>query len=79
MSFADNILTEDMAPLRQRLLHHELWKRVEEGTLEVARLRLFALQDWWLVREAYRLDALAIAAFDHGAAPPGVSDRKFRF
>src|SRR6266516_3049864 len=26
-----------------------------------------------------RLDALAIAAFDHGAAPPGVSDRKFRF
>jgi uncharacterized protein (DUF1786 family) len=26
-----------------------------------------------------RVDALAIAAFDHGAAPPGVSDRKFRF
>ncbi len=24
-------------------------------------------------------DALAIAAFDHGAAPPGVSDRRFRF
>ncbi len=62
MSFADTILTEDMTPLRQRLLHHELWRRVEEGTLEVARLRLFALQDWWLVREAYRLDALAIAA-----------------
>jgi pyrroloquinoline-quinone synthase len=62
VSFADNVLTEDMAPLRQRLLHHALWKRVEEGTLEVARLRLFALQDWWLVREAYRLDALAIAA-----------------
>jgi pyrroloquinoline-quinone synthase len=62
MSFAENILTEDMAPLRQRLLHHALWERVEEGTLEVARLRLFALQDWWLVREAYRLDALAVAA-----------------
>ena len=62
MSFADIMLTEDMAPLRQRLLHHDLWKRVEEGTLEVARLRLFALQDWWLVREAYRLDALAVAA-----------------
>src|SRR5438094_4916563 len=56
------MLTEDMAPLRQRLLHHDLWKRVEEGTLEVARLRLFALQVWWLVREAYRLDALAVAA-----------------
>ncbi len=25
-------------------------------------LRVFALQDWWLVREAYRLDALAVAA-----------------
>src|SRR5436305_4812729 len=62
MSFADAIVTEDIAPLRRRLLHHTLWKRVEEGTLEVARLRLFALQDWWLVREAYRLDALAVAA-----------------
>ncbi len=62
MSFADGILTEDMTPLRQRLLRHTLWDRVEEGTLEVARLRLFALQDWWLVREAYRLDALAVAA-----------------
>jgi thiaminase/transcriptional activator TenA len=51
-----------MAPLRERLLRHALWNRVEEGTLEVARLRLFALQDWWLVREAYRLDALAVAA-----------------
>jgi uncharacterized protein (DUF1786 family) len=26
-----------------------------------------------------RVDGLAIAAFDHGAAPPGVSDRRFRF
>ena len=26
-----------------------------------------------------RVDALAIAAFDHGAAPPDVSDRRFRF
>jgi uncharacterized protein (DUF1786 family) len=25
------------------------------------------------------INALAIAAFDHGAAPPGVSDRRFRF
>jgi thiaminase/transcriptional activator TenA len=51
-----------MTPLRERLLRHALWNRVEEGTLEVAHLRLFALQDWWLVREAYRLDALAVAA-----------------
>lgn len=25
------------------------------------------------------VDGLAIAAFDHGAAPPGISDRRFRF
>ena len=62
MSFADALLTENLELLRQRLLHHPLWQRIEDGTLEVERLRLFALQDWWLVREAYRLDALAIAA-----------------
>jgi uncharacterized protein (DUF1786 family) len=26
-----------------------------------------------------RFDAIAVAVFDHGAAPPGVSDRRFRF
>ena len=26
-----------------------------------------------------RLHALAVAVFDHGAAPPGFSDRVFRF
>ena len=26
-----------------------------------------------------RVDAVAVAAFDHGAAPPGASDRRFRF
>jgi pyrroloquinoline-quinone synthase len=62
VSFADSMLTEDLTALRQRLLYHPLWQRIEESTLEVARLRLFALQDWWLVREAYRLDALAVAA-----------------
>lgn len=61
MSFADSIVTEDIQRLRERLLHHALWQHIMNGTLEVARLRLFALQDWWLVREAYRLDALAIA------------------
>ena len=57
MSFADTILTENLEPLRQRLLQHPLWTGIEAGTLERERLRLFALQDWWLVREAYRLDA----------------------
>ncbi len=62
MSFADGILTEDLGSIRQKLLQHPLWTGVEAGTLEIGRLRLFALQDWWLVREAYRLDALAVAS-----------------
>jgi len=61
MSFADGMLTEDVGPLRQRLLYHPLWTGIENGTVGRETLRVFALQDWWLVREAYRLDALAIA------------------
>jgi uncharacterized protein (DUF1786 family) len=47
------------------------------------------LRDAWLPELAQALalfdvdlatvDAVAIAVFDHGAAPPGVSDRRFRF
>jgi thiaminase len=62
MSFADTLLTEDLQPLRQKLLNHPLWLGIEQGTVTREHLRRFALQDWWLVREAYRLDALAIAA-----------------
>ena len=61
MSFTDHIPTEDLDPLRQRLLFHPLWTGIEQGRLSRETLRIFALQDWWLVREAYRLDALAIA------------------
>jgi len=61
VSFADHILTENLEPLRQRLLGHQLWKRIEQGTLSRETLRIFALQDWWLVQDAYRLDALAVA------------------
>ncbi len=61
MGFAEKILTEDLESLRQQILNHELWAKIEDGSLAQERLRLFALQDWWLVREAYRLDALAIA------------------
>jgi len=61
MSFADSVFPKTIQDLRQRLLDHPLWEQIENGTLDRARLRVFALQDWWLVREAYRLDALAIA------------------
>lgn len=62
MSFADTLLTEDLQPLRQKLLDHPLWVGIERGSVTRAQLQRFALQDWWLVREAYRLDALAIAS-----------------
>lgn len=65
MSFAESILTEDLDPLRERLLFHPLWTGIEQGTLPRETLRVFALQDWWLVREAYRLDALAVAGMPH--------------
>ena len=61
MSFAESILTEDLEPLRQRLLFHPLWTGIERGTMPRETLRLFAPPDWWLVREAYRLNALAVA------------------
>ena len=43
MSFADDILAEDLDPLRQRLLFHPLWAGIERGTLPREALRLFAL------------------------------------
>lgn len=61
MGFADTILTENLTALRQKLLYHPLWQQIEEGSLPRQRLALFALQDWWLIQQAYRLDALAIA------------------
>jgi pyrroloquinoline-quinone synthase len=60
--FADSLLSDDIRQLRQKILSHRLWSEIENGSLERSGLRLFALQDGWLVREAYRLDALAIAS-----------------
>src|SRR5579864_4425815 len=61
MSFVGRLLTEDMEQVRQYLLPHPLWMGIEDGTLPRETLRVFALQDWWPVREAYHLDALAVA------------------
>ncbi len=51
------------------LLHVEL--QDFDANAIIAALRAFDVDP--------RVDALAIAAFDHGAAPPGYSDRRFRF
>ncbi len=53
------------------------------GTLAL-HLRDIALDDLAAALARYdidlrTIDALAVAVFDHGAAPPGISDRRFRF
>ncbi|MGH2493990.1 MAG: DUF1786 domain-containing protein [Ktedonobacteraceae bacterium] len=51
------------------------WQHIElqdfDARAIIAALRAFDLDP--------SVDGLAIAAFDHGAAPPGISDRRFRF
>src|SRR3989440_3240921 len=66
------LIDEDEAASRAEkpgLLHIEL-QDFDAGAI-ISALRAFDVDP--------RVDALAIAAFDHGAAPPGVSDRRFRF
>ena len=53
------------------------------GTLAL-QLRDIALDDLAAALARYdidlrAIDVLAVAVFDHGAAPPGISDRRFRF
>ncbi|MBX5449415.1 hypothetical protein [Thermogemmatispora sp.] len=67
MKWFDQVLTTEssqraeLQALRERLLYHPFWRGIEAGTLVRERLGLFALQDWLIVRDAYRLDGLAIA------------------
>jgi uncharacterized protein (DUF1786 family) len=56
---------------------------MEAGELLHIEMQDFAAQAIITALQAFdvspRVDALAIAAFDHGAAPPDISDRRFRF
>jgi uncharacterized protein (DUF1786 family) len=66
------IIDDDEAELRKEnptVVHIEL--QDFDATAIIGALRSFDVDSG--------IDALAIAAFDHGAAPPGVSDRRFRF
>ncbi len=66
------ILTEDRAEQRKEnpsIVHIEL--QDFDAPAIIGALKAFDVDPC--------VDALAIAAFDHGAAPPGVSDRRFRF
>lgn len=69
-----------------RVVDEDEAQRVRER--EGARLVEVAMRDFdaEALRHAFAtfdvdadVDAVAVAAFDHGAAPPGVSDRRFRF
>ncbi len=58
-----------------RRAQHPGWQHIElqdfDAQAIITALRAFDLDP--------SVEGLAIAAFDHGAAPPGVSDRRFRF
>src|ERR1700730_252146 len=62
--------------------------RIVDSPAATNGARQLELRDFYLTElmEALRafgvstvFDAVAVAVFDHGAAPPGVSDRRFRF
>src|ERR1700732_3475559 len=62
--------------------------RIVESPAAANGARRLELRDLYMVEvlealRAFRVstvfDAVAVAVFDHGAAPPGVSDRRFRF
>ncbi len=61
----------------------EAERRIQGGELLHIVLQDFDAQAIITALRAFdvdpRVDALAVAAFDHGAAPPGYSDRRFRF
>ncbi len=50
-------------------------RRIEMRDLDLAALA----RAWASFGVALEFDALAVAVFDHGDAPPGYSDRRFRF
>lgn len=61
----------------------EAARRVEDSDVVHIEMQDFHAQAIITALQAFdvdfRVDALALAAFDHGAAPPGISDRRFRF
>jgi uncharacterized protein (DUF1786 family) len=68
------VTPEDLEAMRSRLGPSESTLiRMQDVTLAAVHeaLRLFD--------EPAEYDGLAVAVFDHGAAPPGYSDRRFRF
>lgn len=58
----------------------EIWRQAGARTVDLRDLDLGMVRQALAAFEvAPEWDALAVAVFDHGNAPPGYSDRKFRF
>jgi len=64
MYFLDKFLPEETHELRKKLIHHDLWEKIADGSLEKKRLGIFALQDYWLTQQARRIDGLTIASVE---------------
>ena len=80
MPLAAQTFDDDLDKLRAMGIRLE--ERLPDGAIEV-ELRDFCERPILDALAAFgvepRLDAVAVAVFDHGAAPPDESDRKFRF
>jgi uncharacterized protein (DUF1786 family) len=66
-------IIDDAEAARRSTLPHVVHIELQDFDAEaiITALRAFDVDT--------RVDGLALAAFDHGAAPPGISDRRFRF
>jgi pyrroloquinoline-quinone synthase len=57
----DALLGDDYSRTRKALIHHPLWEALEHGQASLEQLRVFALQDHWLVGHALQLEALLLS------------------
>lgn len=79
-------LDDDLERVRQmgvRIVSEDEVRRVDPSSLRL-EFKDFDFQGIAAAFESFgvdlkTLDAVAVAVFDHGAAPPGTSDRQFRF
>lgn len=62
MKFFEELLSRKTKDLRQEVIGHEFWKKIENGTLDKKYLKKFILQDFWLVKQALKIDTLIIAS-----------------
>jgi pyrroloquinoline-quinone synthase len=60
-STLDVLLGDDYSGERKALIQHPLWEGLERGVASLEQLRVFALQDHWLVGHSLQLEALLLA------------------